>query len=149
MGEGMKCCLLGTTMVAMLDGSSRRIEDIQIGDMILGEHDCACVVKNVFCGYEEQLMKITLENNKKITCTANHIFVSKAGIRRAEQLREGNLLETLDESGKVVHIERVDGGQVINLELKEAHFYYAEEILTGDFCIQNEHERDDVCQKQE
>ena len=71
-------CLVAGTRVTMADRTSRRIEQIKVGDMVLscyGSSDFrpACVSKTHKQNSENGLIKITTASGRVVTSTTNHI----------------------------------------------------------------------------
>lgn len=84
-----KCFGKGTE-VLMYSGISKKIEDIQIGDRLMGNDSKPRTVKQLGRG-KEQMYKITLRNGDSFTCNESHIL-------------------TLRETGK---------GRIVNIAVKD------------------------------
>lgn len=153
-GLGRGCFLPGNN-VRMTRGIDRAIEDIKVGDSVLTHDTKLHKVLNTMKYYiEEECIKITLSNGKKITCTTDHkIFKKDFGFIEAKDLLIGdtllgaknnreyvkfdifteNDLEELNESPHyeftIKSIEFFDyKGYVYDIEVEDVHNYTIEGI---------------------
>lgn len=79
-------CFVGGTQILMEDFTTKNIEDIKIGDKIIGFEENSgtrgklrsvyiAEVTNTFVHVEEELIQVTTENGGNITATPNHPFM--------------------------------------------------------------------------
>jgi hypothetical protein len=138
-------CLIRGTMVAMVDEKFVPIEEIKVGDMVMG---CDSSGKNVDTA---RVTKVYVHNNNLIECveltvifrdslinvtaTANHpIFSASGTIKQAGDIRSNDELYILSEGimapVKVVSVKRLPqkNPRVYNLETTR-HSYFANGIL--------------------
>lgn len=120
--------------------SSKKIEDIQIGDLVASrdenDPDAPLVLKRVTALYrhvETDLQDLTLTSGdgslQSILVTDDHpFFVKDRGWVRAEDLLAGE--EVVNENGDVIFVsanaddKRPDGITVYNLEVEDSHTFY-------------------------
>ncbi len=138
-------CLAEDTLIQMADGSSKRICDIRIGEMVMGIDSEAWLVSNTWSGTEEFLMCVKTEAGK-LSLTGNHPLMTRAGIKTANELSEDDLI--LSGNGEYLRIlelyEEFYGGRVYNLDLRrsgqdnaENHLMIAGGLAVGDNVLQN------------
>lgn len=127
-------CLEENTNITMADGSSKKIKDIQIGDIVLGTDKTACEVRNVIQGEEDMLFCITLESGKEILLTGDHPFMTQSGAKAAIELEHGDKI--LTESG----YEIIEGAypsykkyNVCSIDISPSGFIWGNGIAVGDF----------------
>lgn len=95
-------CLIGSTKIKLLDGTSRSIKSIcdnfnkldkiytYAYDHKSGEVRPAEIINASLTKYVNKLYKITLDNGQEIQCTDNHPFMLRDGsYKRADELSEG------------------------------------------------------------
>lgn len=66
-------CLAYGTKVLMYDGSIKTVENVEVGDIIMGPDSTPRNVLSLARGAEE-MYRITLKNNDAFTCNASHIL---------------------------------------------------------------------------
>lgn len=85
---GCAYCFPAGTRVLMGDFTTKNIEDVQIGDEVIGFDEnvagngntrkmCKTKVIKTFCHVEEELVSISTEFGKQISATPNHPFLSE------------------------------------------------------------------------
>ena len=140
------CCLIGSTPVWMSDGTTKPIEDLQVGEQVISRdpatgQDSVQTVTTTYCLHEDTLITLSLEDpsthvDSSIVCTPDHAmyiqgkgWIEAGDLTAAEQIvtRTGapltitNLNWQRDETGKHPFT-------VYNLEVANDHTYFA-----GDF----------------
>lgn len=70
---GMGKCLGKGTEVLMYDGTIRKVEDIQKGDLLMGDDNTPRKVLSLARG-QEAMYKVTLENGDSFSCNESHIL---------------------------------------------------------------------------
>ena len=137
-GDG---CFLAGTLITLSNGMEKPIEDVRVGDKILGYNEDTG--KNEI----SKVIQTFIHNNKsylilngKLKVTPNHPLLINGLWNRADSVKIGDSLK--DVNGKDVLINSIEKGvgeeTVYNLEVENTHTYYAENILVhnkgGDTC---------------
>jgi len=92
-------CFEENTELLLKNGEVKKIKDIQIGDICISINDRRNIVDGLIADvfitkYVNNLLELTLENNKKILCTPDHLFLLKSGeYKEAQFLTEEDELE--------------------------------------------------------
>ena len=83
-------CLAEGTMIEMVDGTCKRIEDIMIGDRIAAFNTngdrCMPQVENIFRGFDKTALVVNEDDGRLIYLTANHHIKTPSGIKSADEL---------------------------------------------------------------
>jgi hypothetical protein len=136
-------CLLGAansfvagTRVEMADGSSKAIEDVEIGERVFARDPCtgeqgSREVTHLIAGRGDKVLVDITVDGDTITATDAHPFwvVGPDQWRRADQLRSGDRLVTA--TGDTIVIDNVDiyrsvDRQVYNVTVADLHTYHVE-----------------------
>lgn len=133
-------CLDEDTMIAMADGTQKKICEIVIGERIAAADGSSRGVANIWKGTEkESCYKITTANGQCIIATGNHPFPTADGWKNACDLKKGDQMLAAD--GEVRLVADVNNTnkmhEVYNLELEEPAVLIANGLQTGDFSAQN------------
>ncbi|MBA0165252.1 hypothetical protein H0255_19135 [Pectobacterium versatile] len=140
-------CLTPGTKVRMADGSLKRVEDIEVGDMVLSnQNKKPKKVTSTIPGYEEGVIYVVTDaKGNRVEMTAEHPVLSgKNSVLLARQLKVGTEIYNAEGQTKIVSIKNKNySGKVWNLVLegedKNDHTstgFYAENILVGDNSMQ-------------
>lgn len=128
--EGKGGCFVPGTQILMADGSTKNIEEIQVGDKILtreNEFSDQLIVAEVSALHSEAVRN-TLLVNGDLGLTDNHIIFLNGKWTEAVKLKLGDLL--LDQNGEWITVETleeiVEDMRVYNFEVKELHTYFAD-----------------------
>lgn len=145
-GEGGRCCFVAGTQVHLADGSDIAIEDVDVGDKLLGQDGAENVVLELDQPELGQ-RKLYGFNNGKPFVTAEHPFMTSTGWKsidpdataienadlEVDSLQSGDYLET---SGSVMFgitkIDEHDGDPAMtlyNFKLSGNNTYYADGFL--------------------
>ena len=90
-------CLAEGSLVSMVDGSLKKIEDVKVGDEIL------CVNKNLkidktvveaTASQKQECFKITLRDGRWIKASADHPFLTVNGWKKLSELKIGDYIAT-------------------------------------------------------
>jgi hypothetical protein len=129
-------CFLGGTKIAMANGITKNIEDIEIGELIKTydeENDIVTTGKVVSIHHHnpDEMTDYYLIINDKIRITPNHIIYVNKKWKSAGETQIGDHLQNLKgESVTVKSIIKVYNKEsTYNLEVEKHHNYYAENIL--------------------
>jgi hypothetical protein len=132
---GASKCFSGDTLVWMGDGSTKRIDEVAIGDLVTARDETtgftgAKAVTEVFRHNAVKTMLVYLDNGDAIETTAVHRFaVDGQGFRSARQLQLGDKLITC--SAELVGVlgtgERLHRTVVHNLSVDRYHTFFVGE----------------------
>ena len=138
-------CLLEGTKITLLDGSEKNIEDLQVGEEILGfdEHNPyqlkPAKITHTFHRKAENIYRI-ITDNSSLCITGNHKIVTDNGWMAVEDLTTGYHPGILDKDQRPMFSHSMDvfqdtiSGDVYNLET-ETGTYIANNILVHN-CYQ-------------
>ncbi|MFE4826695.1 polymorphic toxin-type HINT domain-containing protein [Streptomyces sp. NPDC056672] len=140
-GATVPKCFLAGTPVLLADGTSKNIEDIEVGDKVLatnpatGETSAQPVTELLPSEGEKKLNELTIttaKGNKKITATAEHPFwvpKENAWVNAAD-LKPGTTLSTPDGTTAKIAANRAytDHVRTYNFSVAKLHTYY---VLAG------------------
>jgi hypothetical protein len=132
---GKVACFVAGTQIAMADGTTKAIEDIEIGDEVLTRDQFADesgpittnVVVRTFERKSTSTLSLHLDNGKSVETTAEHpFFVDGLGFVRAAELRPAdNLVEDDNESTQIVAISQSLRTQIVyNFEVANTSTYF-------------------------
>ncbi|WP_327238604.1 polymorphic toxin-type HINT domain-containing protein [Streptomyces sp. NBC_01317] len=140
-GAGGPKCFLAGTLVLLADGSSKKIEDIEVGDKVLatnpvtGETSAQPVTELLPSEGKKELNELTIataDGKKKITATAEHPFwvpKENAWVNAAD-LKPGTTLSTANGTKAKIAANRpyTDHVRTYNFSVAKLHTYY---VLAG------------------
>lgn len=144
-------CLGEGTEVNMYDGSKKQIEKIIAGDKVQAntKGDIATVQwtnKGIHLG---KVIRITMEDDRQIIATDNHVFISEKGPIAAIDIEVGQNIVSINGTSKVTELTQIQGYKemLYNLststieqsEKGEMGTFVANGIEVGDVNAQNAH----------
>jgi ATP-dependent exoDNAse (exonuclease V) alpha subunit len=112
-GPGCGKCLKKGTLVLMFNGDKKAVEDIQVGDLLMGDDNTPRTVLSLAHGYET-MYDIISKDNKEWGCNESHILSLKYNGKR-NCIINGIKYKT----GDIVDIEVRD---YLNLNKKKKHY---------------------------
>ncbi|MDP2625084.1 MAG: polymorphic toxin-type HINT domain-containing protein [Candidatus Peregrinibacteria bacterium] len=123
-------CFVGDTQILMADGSTKNIEDIREGDIILtraNEFSDELVEAKVLRTYEETVSEYLLVNGD-FGVTGEHILFINGQWQLAEDMKVGDILLNKDgEDVVITSIEKIhENIKVYNFEVEHYHTYMAD-----------------------
>ena len=150
-------CLAAGTLLQMADGSLVPVEQIASGDHVFNSlHDGAkgLTVTDTAIGFEtEPMVRLEDELGHSVLMTSMHpVKTPDRGIVLAKDLREGDLVLTVDGTSALRRVEReAFGGKVYNVKLgttmekaalglEDSTLVYANGFLVGDGQVQSKYE---------
>lgn len=90
-----KSCFVAGTKVLMSDGSSKNIEDVKVGDVVVSREECtnkiilSKVVESLLTKKTDRILEIEFENGVVLKCTPDHKIRLKSGeYKEAQYLTE-------------------------------------------------------------
>jgi len=123
-------CFVADTQILMADGTTKNIQDIQVGDEILtreSELSDTLVVATV-AGLHRENVRETLLINGSFGLTDNHIIFLNGKWTEAKKMQEGDVL--LNTEGEWIEIHTIETIQdtktVYNFEVAGLHTYFAD-----------------------
>ncbi|WP_375430835.1 DUF6531 domain-containing protein [uncultured Friedmanniella sp.] len=132
--EAVTACFVAGTPVLLADGTTKPIEDIQIGDEVAafnpetGENEPRRVL-DAFTHHDIPTYRVILDNDQAVTTTAEHPFmVDGQGWTPVRELRKGDQLVRPDGSTVTIHTINATGdtATVHNFEVDGLHNYYVQ-----------------------
>lgn len=136
--EDPPLCLLAGTKIRAIDNSLVEIQDIKIGDEILGFDEENSTIKLVrvnkifehknFSGY----YLINLNDGSELKITGNHpVYIGNNSYKIVKDLREGDFVYTVsNKMVKIIKIEFINKSSLVyNLEVHDTHNYFANNVL--------------------
>lgn len=134
-------CFAKETMILMSDRKEKKISEIMIGEMLMGENGELLRVVDRITGKEERIFCIRTKKKKLLRVTQTHPIATADGIVRAEDLKPGMLLRCTDgteDEIEFVYINEYDD-IVYNLITEGgSRIIAANGIWAGDFELQND-----------
>lgn len=138
-------CIAGDSKITMADHSQKPMDCLKIGDLVCATDGSAAHISNIWTGSEDKpLIRLEYDGNY-LLLTDNHPVKTPDGWRRADRLKVGDEMETID--GSWVKLDGVQEemyeGSVYNVELSEndggiARGIYANNLAVGELSIQNQ-----------
>ena len=137
-----------TAKILMADRTTRLLEDIHVGDMILGDDCKITAVSDIYFGKEETMLCFTTENKATLLLSKNSAVMTESGLKDASSLVIGNRLSTHVnyeiEFSAITKIEPIAYKDcVASLQCENANAYFANGILVGTFELET-HENGNV-----
>lgn len=139
-------CLQKGTKVRMAKEPEKEIQDIKVGDEVIGADGNTCKVVNITKGTEVKLCYIKVEGYPdEIGASFTHPFMTDKGVVEAGDICPNTLLKMDDgEFHKTVECYPAEyGSEVYNLVLEPSHWFYANGFCTGDNVVQGDHQDND------
>lgn len=131
-------CLSKDTNILMADGSTRKICDVRIGDLLQSTNGMTSV-NNIWLGQEEKMLALKT-CNKTLTLTEEHpVLLNDGTWVRADNIKEGNIVQTKDGNEEVISITILkDPSEVYNFDIEDEDVaFFAEGIAVGDMRREN------------
>ncbi len=124
-------CFTPDTPVVMADGTTKRIDQVEVGEQILAHdpatgQDVPATVERTFTHENVPTLKVTTTNGS-VETTATHPFYAEGrGYTPADQLHEGDTLHTPDgQTTQVVSIQATGRSETVhNLTITGFHNYH-------------------------
>ncbi|MCF2910710.1 Hint domain-containing protein [Pseudoalteromonas sp. DL2-H2.2] len=156
-------CLAKGSMIMLANGKQLPIEQLQVGDLVLGASQFApnshmpLEIKDVSIGVEAlPMIKITTDSGKELLLTESHPVVTQSGVSAwANKVQQGDRIHTTNGLELVTKIEQVKyEDNVYNLKLArtsddpkhitgETFSMFANGLQVGDLAMQSDNEFED------
>ncbi|HKP51300.1 MAG TPA: Hint domain-containing protein [Chloroflexia bacterium] len=88
-------CLVAGTWIAMADGSTQYVENLQVGDVVLSGGISRQVLATLAQPHYGTVYNITIENGASLTCSGTHPIMAGTGLMQASNLVVGQQIYTL------------------------------------------------------
>lgn len=125
-------CLSPLTTVILQDDSIKTLDELQVGDFILGPYGFVKVL-NKFEQGNQPLFEITTDSGKKLECTQNHKLECADGYVRPLCEITNHILMCRNGMEHIVNIRPVGEQRTIDIEVdSEDHLFYANGISTSN-----------------
>ncbi|OWO84496.1 hypothetical protein B5C26_05625 [Photorhabdus luminescens] len=89
-------CIAEGTLIDMADGSKWKVENIRPGDKVLTKQGGILQVKSRIVGHDTEFIDLIYNNGEQISLTPTHPVSTLQGIVKAEDLKAGDTIHTLD-----------------------------------------------------
>jgi len=116
-------CLQKSTEVLMHDGSIKLIEDIKVGELVMGDDDTPRTVLEL-CRGREQMARVTLRDNTSFVCNKSHVLSlvnndneGRWGLQQ-DEIVDVTVEEYLKWSSKRKHLSKAFKSEGVTLEFK-------------------------------
>ena len=73
-------CFCKNTPILMFDGTIKMVQDVKVGDLLMGDDSTSRKVLNLASG-SEMMYNITLSNGDSFTCNESHILCLKHNVK--------------------------------------------------------------------
>ena len=85
-------CLGKDTEILMYDGSIKKVQDIQVGDLLMGDDSTPRNVLTLARGME-QMYKITSKKGDSYICNESHILSLKSSAYHSKSIKKGDIID--------------------------------------------------------
>ncbi len=147
--RGSDGCFPPGTKVTLANNQEVLVENVKVGDYLLGAPGQKLEVLKVVEGPETEALVQLTYGVEKIKISQKHVVLTKAGLKRAIEVKPGDEVKKADGTWIAVSSQEllpvVVGQNVINFTLSEIsvsevdnHLLVSEGIYTGDLVLQTE-----------
>jgi len=85
-------CLGIDTKILMFDGTIKKVQDIKVGDILMGDDSTPRNVLTLARG-REQMYKISSKKGDSYTCNESHILSLKSSSRHSKLIKKGDIID--------------------------------------------------------
>lgn len=85
-------CLGFNTEILMFDGSIKKVQDIVVGDVLMGDDSTPRNVLSLARG-QEQMYKISSQKGDSYTCNESHIMSLKCSTNHSKRMQKGSIID--------------------------------------------------------
>ncbi len=129
-------CFSGDTKITMADGSFKKIQEINIGDMVKTFDEENKVVKsskvtNIYHHSPEEMEEYYLKINDELRVTTDHVIYINGQWKSAGNIKIGDTLVDINgEKITVTSIEKIfEKIKTFNIDVENYHTFYADNVL--------------------
>lgn len=133
-------CIAKDGKVLYADGSRTSIQDVKIGDKLLGEGGKTATVANILYGPSDSISVVETKGGSTIRVTRDHPLLTTEGFVRAISLASGDyrlIMEDGKEDTVLNCYPMPYEDQVYSIELEEGDTFYCDGFTSGTFAMQN------------
>ena len=107
-------CLGINTQILMYDGSIKMVQDVRVGDLLMGDDSTPRTVKTLARGVEQMYQILDIANNEKYVVNKSHILSLKSDIDYSESIRKGSVVDlTIDEYFGLAEKFKIQKGKLL------------------------------------
>ena len=153
---GVNCCFDAGTQVLMSDGTTKNIEDVKVGDMVMSyntvthEFEPKKVLRTITKHHSDDLVYVNLSNGKRIGMRAYHPLLTTEGYKslrpefaqtkieagKIEKLQVGDTLIGYEANVTITSIEQrnpIKNYDTYNLEVEDNHNYIVNGVVAHNY----------------
>ena len=125
--------LAATTLVTMLDGSRKQINNVQIGDRLLGKDGIVRII-DIVSEEVDAMAHLVLENGYEMYASYLQPVLSEEGYVQVKHITPQETAAVyIDDTSKVRRVSSVPGKRAVyQLKTEDSRTYYANGIIVGD-----------------
>lgn len=131
-------CLGKDTQILLADGSIKKIQSLEIGNIIINENNEKVIITDILTGYEETMVLVETVSGSKILLTDEHPILTQRGMVLSEQLTAVDILILYGgNSEELRHVYPVQyNDTVYSLVLEKESTLIGNGFIVGDFAMQ-------------
>ncbi len=134
-------CFGKNTDIMMADGSVKKVCDISPKEYVMDAFGNPALVREVYTGMEESLLRIVTESGRTLELTDGHPVLTDNGMVRACRLVPDAVIHTVDGAEKIEAIQRVPYNDTVYSLDCDGALLRANDLIAGDFVSQNSQEK--------
>ena len=127
------------TLILLSDGSQKRAGDLQVGDVVRTQHEDTLEWGEHKITYVEikgsEKLVLTFDNLEFICSTSHKFYVEGKGWTSVNQMEIGDFVIGLEESHKLLEVNDSSYGDVVVIQVEDAHTYISEGLLSHNKTI--------------
>ena len=127
------------TLILLSDGTQKRAGDLQVGDVVRTQHE------DTLEWGEHEVTYVQIKDSEKLVLTFDHIeficstshkfYVEGKGWTEVNQMEIGDFVIGLDQSHELLEVKEGTYGEVVVIQIEEAHTYISEGLLSHNKLI--------------
>lgn len=127
------------TLILLSDSSQKRAGDLQVGDIVRTQHEDTLEwgehkVTYVHIKESEKLI-LTFDHTEFVCSTTHKFYVEGKGWIEVNQMEIGDFVIGLDQSHKLLEVKEGTYGDVVVIQVEDAHTYISEGLLSHNKTI--------------
>ena len=127
------------TLILLSDGTQKRAGDLRVGDVVRTQHE------DTLEWGEHKVTYVQIKDSEKLILTFNHtefvcstthkFYVEGKGWTEVNQMEIGDFVIGLDQSHELLEVKEGTYGEVVVIQIEEAHTYISEGLLSHNKLI--------------